>query len=89
MPGFASLPSDFDIAKTCALLTYNSWSVVNRDSAARNAWILFCGLLRLDDMEIDNTGHKTTLRARTKGGIGLEASGEDVPQAFERMMGKV
>lgn len=89
MPGYESLPSDFDIAKSCALGTYTAWSVVNRDSAARNAWILFCGLLRLDDMEIDNVGNRTTLRATGRNGIVLESSGADVSSAFERMMGKL
>jgi hypothetical protein len=83
------MPNDFDVAKSVAKLVYDAWSPINRDQAARNAFWLFCSLMRFSDQEIEPMVGKVAIRAKSRSGIMLEASGENACEAFERLMGKV
>ena len=83
------MPNDYDIAKSIAQLVYDSWGVVNKSSAARHAWGLFTSLLRMDDAEIEPTAKGVTLRAKTRAGIVLQASGDTLPDAFEKLIGRL
>lgn len=83
------MPNDFEVAKSIAKLVYDAWGTINKDSAARNAFWLFCSLMRMDDQEIDPGPTKVSLRAKSRSGILIEASGANVGEAFERLMGRV
>jgi hypothetical protein len=83
------MPSNFDIAKGVAQLVYDAWAVVNKDSAAKNGFMLFCSLLRLDNAEIEPGHNKVTLRAASPSGMILESSGPTLHEAFQRLMGKI
>jgi hypothetical protein len=77
------------IAAEVANAVYKSWSPINKESAARNAFAMFCSLMRLDESEIEPGDGKVTLRAKARNGIHLEASGVDSSEALRRLLGKV
>lgn len=83
------MPSDHEIAKSVAGIVLAAWSVVNKDSAARSAFMLYCSLLRLDDQEIDPGHGVVTVRAKARAGFIVEAKGADLVEAVERFLGKV
>lgn len=83
------MPSDAAIAKSVASMVMSAWRVINADSAARSAFMLYCSLLRLDDQEVEPGDGVVSVRARARAGFIVEAKGANLVEAVERFLGKV